>query len=69
MDAYDVHPYLLARWNGAEDLKKAVIASFECGECRQILEKLEKGEISINDAITQISGAMDDIHKKEGAMK
>ena len=62
MDAYEVAPFLLARSEGSENLKKAVIASFDRGECRQVLEKLENSEISIDDAVAQISKIMDLLH-------
>lgn len=64
VDAYEAHPQLLARWGSGEDLRKAIIASFECGECRQILEKLNKGEVSVDDAVAQISRIMYRIHKE-----
>lgn len=63
MDAFEGNPQLLARWSGGEDLKKAVIASFEYGECRRVLEKLEGKKISIRDAVAEISRILDDIHK------
>lgn len=63
-DAPDINSQLLARWHGSEDLKRAIKESFKYGECYQLLEKLGKGEVLIDDAVYQISEIIDRIHKK-----
>lgn len=65
LDAYEAHPLLLARWQGVEDLKKAINESFDYGgECCLVLEKLEKREISVGDAVDRISRIIDEIREK-----
>lgn len=61
----EANDLLLSRWQGAKDLINGIASSFEgFGECRRILERLEKKEITSDEASSAILAGIERIHQK-----
>ena len=65
-DGYEAQPLLHARYEGAEVLKDDIDTILRCGEGRRILERLERKEISANEAASRIMEEVRKINVNDG---
>lgn len=64
IDAYQLAPQLLARFNGGKDLVAGIKKSLGgIDGCRKTLEDLQEGKFSVEEAVAKLISQIEAIHQ------